>query len=187
MSLLLLGLVAGIGVRSLVAESGQGLARNERRASSGAAAQQLKSRIQSEQDVRDDSAAMARSRFVLREWLSDVRGCLEREAATRGLSLDLRCERALPEELESDPGWLGGLIVAMGREALDATADQKIVLEVADDAGETIRFEVDAGSVELTPLDAMERLAKEIGASFERGRPRRLALVVPQMAQAPTD
>ena len=89
----------------------------------------------------------------LRAWLADIRGCLEREAATRGLAVDVRCEKSMPTEFESDPGWLGGLVVAMGREALDATAEGRIVVEVFEDAGEALRVEVDAAPGALLQVE----------------------------------
>lgn len=118
-------------------------------------------------------------RFVLREWLADVRGCLEREAATRGLTLDLRCERALPREIEQDPLWLGGLLVSLGREALDATCSTRVALEVTDEGGDQLRFEVDAGDTELAPAAGMSVLAGRLGATLEGPRRGRIAVVVP--------
>ena len=121
---------------------------------------------------------IAREPFVLREWLADIRGCLERDAAMRGLALDLRCDRSLPEQLESDPGWLGGLVVAMGREALDATSGDRVRLEVMEDAGDRLRFELGANGVEFGPVSVMEEVAQQIGGHFENGREGRVALVL---------
>lgn len=115
----------------------------------------------------------------LREWLADIRGCLEREAATRGLAVDVRCEKSMPAEFESDPGWLGGLVVAMGREALDATAEGRIVVEVFEDAGEALRVEVDAGDVPLQSVAGMNEVATGVGGRLEAGAAGRLALIVP--------
>ena len=119
--------------------------------------------------------------FGLREWLSDVRGCLEREAATRGLGFALRCERSLPNEVLSDSAWLGGLLVALGREALDAAVDDKVSFEVSEEAGETLRFELDAGDVGLAASGGMTAAAARLGARLESERGGRLALVVPSM------
>ncbi len=121
---------------------------------------------------------VARESFVLRDWLADIRGCLERDAATRGLALDLRCDRSLPEELASDPGWLGGLVVAMGREALDATSGDRVRLDVLEDAGNRLRFELGANGVEFGPVSGMEEVAQLIGAHFENGQAGRVALVL---------
>ncbi|MEM9174920.1 MAG: hypothetical protein AAGC67_06775 [Myxococcota bacterium] len=117
---------------------------------------------------------------ALRDWLADIRGCLEREAATRGLAVGLRCEKSMPPEFESDPGWLGGLVVAMGREALDATADEKVLVEVLEEAGDTLRVEVDAGGVALRPIAGMHEVARNIGGRLEADRGR-LSLVVPSV------
>ena len=129
--------------------------------------------------VGADPIIVSPEAFALRAWLSDIRGCLEREAATRGLSLDLRCERSLPEAATSDPAWLGGLLVAMGREALDATSGERVVFEVIEDEGDTLRFEVDAGGVELCPVRGMREVAASVGGRLESAREGRLALVVP--------
>jgi hypothetical protein len=121
--------------------------------------------------------------IALREWLADVRGCLERDAARRGLGLGLRCERSLAGDLESDPAWLGGLVVALGREALDATSDARVRLEVREEPGRGVRFEFDAGGVSLAPVGEMEAVARRLGARFEGVDEARLALVVPRTAQ----
>lgn len=117
--------------------------------------------------------------FDLRAWLADVRSCLEREAAKRGLGLVVRCDRALPEEIRGDAGWLGGLLVALGREALDATGDDRVVLDVYADEARTLCFALDAGGAALGPVPAMESLAASLEARFEQTREGRLALVVP--------
>ncbi len=118
-------------------------------------------------------------RFVLRDWLADVRGCLEREAATRGLTLDLRCERVLPREIEQDPLWLGGLLVSLGREALDVTRSSRVALEVTGEGEDRLRFELDAGDTELASATGMQVIADRLGATLE-GRSRgRIAVVVP--------
>ena len=127
----------------------------------------------------DDGIRVAPRDFVLREWLADVRGCLEREAATRGLVLDLRCERSLPSELVQDPAWLGGLIVAMGREALDATTLDGVTLEVAEEQGRALCFELHAGEARLSPVAGMQEVAERIGARLESRRGGRMALVLP--------
>lgn len=118
-------------------------------------------------------------RFVLREWLADVRGCLEREAATRGLTLDLRCERALPREIEQDPLWLGGLLVSLGREALDATNSTRVALEVTGEGSDRLRFEIDAGDTDLAGAAGMGVLAVRLGATIEATRRGRIAIVAP--------
>ena len=128
--------------------------------------------VDAEIEVRAEDVA-------IREWLSDVRGCLEREAATRGLALDLRCERSLPDDVRSDPAWLGGLVVAMGREALDATADERVLVEVLEEADDALRFEVDAGGTSLVPVGGMQEVAACLGGRLESGRAGRLALVLP--------
>ena len=116
--------------------------------------------------------------FVLRDWLADVRGCLERDAATRGLMLDLRCDRGLPDQLESDPAWLGGLLVAMGREALEATSEERVRLDVVEDVGNTLRFELAAAGASLDPIQGMREVATRIGAHFEQAQEGRVALVL---------
>lgn len=123
-------------------------------------------------------------RFVLREWLADVRGCLEREAATRGLTLVLRCERALPREVEQDPLWLGGLLVSLGREALDATSSSRVALEVTDEGGDRLRFELDAGDTELASATGMRVIAGRLGATLEGPGRGRIAVVVPSASAA---
>lgn len=115
---------------------------------------------------------------VTREWLADVRGCLEREAAVRGLGLDLRCATAVPADVSLDPAWVGGLLVAMGREALDATDDDAVALEVTR-AEAALRFEIEAGGASLTPIAGMQTIARALGARFEAGQRGRLSLVVP--------
>ena len=66
----------------------------------------------------------------------------------------------------------------MGREALDATADDAIALAVSEsDAG--LRFEVEAGGVVLTPVAGMQTVARSLGARFEAGQEGRLSLVMP--------
>jgi hypothetical protein len=120
-------------------------------------------------------------RIVLRDWLADVRGCLEREAATRGLTLDLRCERSLPREFRQDPLWLGGLLVSLGREALDATRASRVALEVTESDGDRLCFEVDAGDTELEAVSGMQVIAERLGATLEgRGRGR-ISVVVPAL------
>ncbi|MAG33444.1 MAG: hypothetical protein CL908_21415 [Deltaproteobacteria bacterium] len=123
---------------------------------------------------------VTREGFVLREWLADVRSCLEREAATRSLRLDLRCEKSLPAELDQDPAWLGGLVVAMGREALDTASGGWVSLEVAEDVDDTLRFEIAAADSRLGPVCGMQEVAERIGGHIEEGREGRMALVVPQ-------
>lgn len=123
-------------------------------------------------------------RFVLRDWLADVRGCLEREAATRGLTLVLRCERALPREIEQDPLWLGGLLVSLGREALDATSSSRVALEVTDEGGDRLRFELDAGDTELASATGMRAIAGRLGATLEGPGRGRIAVVVPLASAA---
>jgi len=118
-------------------------------------------------------------RFVLREWLADVRGCLEREAATRGLTLDLRCERALPREVVQDPLWLGGLLVCLGREALDATRASRVALEVSGEPDDGLRFDLDAGDSDLVPAPGANALAARLGAELASGARGRLAIRLP--------
>ncbi len=141
--------------------------------------------VESAPVAADDGVALpdgvAPEIFALREWLSDVRGCLEREAATRGLGFALRCERAIPNQALADPAWLGGLLVAMGREALDAAAEDTVSFEVCEEAGDTLRFELDAGGVVLDPSGGMNVAAERLGGRLESGRNGRLALVVPSM------
>ncbi len=127
-------------------------------------------------------AALARQSIVLRDWLGDVRGCLERDAATRGLSLNLKCERSLPQLIEQDPAWLGGLLIAMGQEALDATSEERVIVRVREDAHEVLRFEVDAGPIELKPVEGMVALGNELGGHFESGRDGGLAFLMPLSA-----
>lgn len=126
-----------------------------------------------------DEPAIRRERFVLRDWLADVRGCLEREAASRGLTLVLRCDRALPREIEQDPHWLGGLLVSLGREALDATSATRVALEVRGGDDRALRFDLDAGEADLEPVGGMTAIAGRLGGAFEKGARGRLALVIP--------
>ncbi|MFK7897482.1 MAG: hypothetical protein AB8G23_16705 [Myxococcota bacterium] len=132
----------------------------------------------------DDRIDLDPQEFVLRDWLADVRGCLEREAAMRGLSLNLRCERSMPQCIEQDPGWLGGLVLAMGQEALDATGEDRVLVRVREDAHEVMRIEVDAGPVELSPVRGMMAVAEEMGGRFEMDGPSGLAFVLPMTAGA---
>lgn len=131
--------------------------------------------------VSEGEAALSlgREQINLREWLGDVRSCLEREAATRGLSLNLKCERSLPQSFEQDPGWLGGLVVAMGREALDATAEERVFVRVREDSHDVLRFEVDAGPIVLSPVQGMLAVAEELGGHFESDPDHGLALLLP--------
>jgi hypothetical protein len=132
-------------------------------------------------DAESGEAPVRPERIVLRDWLADVRGCLEREAATRGLTLDLRCERSLPREFQQDPLWLGGLLVSLGREALDATSASRVALEVTENEGARLRFELDAGDTELEPVPGMRVIAERLGATLEgRGRGR-ISVVVPAL------
>jgi len=154
------------------------------RPSVAAAPAQASPRVATADEASDDVAAdleMHPEPMVLREWLADVRGCLEREAATRGLAIDVRCERSLPDDLESDPGWLGGLVVAMGREALDATGEEKVRVDVTEDAGASLRVEVDAGGASLAPVAGMHEVAGGVGGRLESAKDGRLALVVPSV------
>ena len=130
-------------------------------------------------NVEDPEIVIENARFSVREWLADVRGCLEREAATRGLSLDLRVEKTLPDEANGDVAWLGGLVVAMGREALDATAVDRVNLRVYEDAADVLRIEIDAGNVDLAPVAGMRVVARSMGGRIETAAGGRLALVVP--------
>ena len=130
-------------------------------------------------DAGEESTPIRRERFVLRDWLADVRGCLEREAATRGLTLDLRCERSLPREIEQDPLWLGGLLVSLGREALDATRASRVALEVTGESDSALRFEIDAGDADLAAVTGMNVIAGRLGAELDKRGPGRLAVVIP--------
>ena len=133
-------------------------------------------------DVADSGAAseieIASEAFALRDWLSDVRGCLERDAATRGLALEMRCERSLPSELKSDPGWLGGLLVAIGREALDATSGEGVRLDVMEDAGDTLRFELEANGLAFSPVHGMQEVAEKMDGHFDTSGEGRVALIL---------
>ena len=129
----------------------------------------------------EGDAPIRPERFVLRDWLADIRGCLEREAASRGLTLALRCEKSLPREIEQDPLWLGGLVVALGREALDATSASRVALEVWADADADLRFELDAGESDLTAGSGMGVIAERLGASLESSGRGRIAIVVPSV------
>lgn len=119
-----------------------------------------------------------RELFVLREWLADVRSCLERDAARCGLGLDMRCARSLPQELEADPVALGALLLLLGREALDSTADEKVAIEVFEQAESTLRFELETGGTPLLPLVRLEAVAAQLGAALETGQAGRTALVL---------
>lgn len=134
-----------------------------------------------EADAEPGEAPVRPERFVVRDWLADVRGCLEREAATRGLTLDLRCERSLPREFEQDPLWLGGLLVSLGREALDATSASRVALEVTEDGGDRLRFELDAGDTELDSTPGMQGIAERLGATLEGPGRGRISVVVPAL------
>jgi hypothetical protein len=125
------------------------------------------------------SDAITREAFVLRDWLADVRGCLEREAASRGLTLDLRCERGLPRQLEQDPSWLGGLLVSLGREALDATRASRVALEVFEEGAGDLRFELDAGETEIVATPGADEIAFRLGAVLEPCGRGRLAIRLP--------
>ncbi len=135
------------------------------------------------EDAEDGDAPVRMERFVLRDWLADVRGCLEREAATRGLTLDLRCERTLPREIQQDPLWLGGLLVSLGREALDATCASRVALEVSEGDADRLCFELDAGDTDLEAGPGMQVIAGRLGAVLEgRGRGRLSVIVPAQLA-----
>lgn len=162
--------VAGLAVVFVLRSSGPRAAAGSAQASSGLAP--------SPPDGEHVSIDVVRETIELRDWLADILGCLEREAASRGLAVDLRCEKSIPPVFESDPGWLGGLVVAMGREALDATPEEKILVEVHEEAGGALRVEVDAGSVELRPIAGMNAVATEVGGRFEVGGGGRLALIL---------
>lgn len=116
--------------------------------------------------------------FVLRDWLSDVRSCLEREAARRGLTLEMRCARALPAEIESDPVGLGALLLALGRDALDGTAGDGISIDVLGGADADLRFELDVGDGAIVPPPDLGTFAAALGAEIEQGSDRRVALVL---------
>jgi hypothetical protein len=121
------------------------------------------------QNLTQSEISISSQVFSLREWLANIRGCLEREAATWGLGFDLRIERAVPDRVDGDPAWLGGLVVAMGREALDATSDSQVKVKVYDEAGDTLRIEVDAGNVGLAPVAGMQEVACSVGGEFRIG------------------
>lgn len=165
----LIGLVSGFALWALLRGASGHAAAGDRRS---AGSQTMGA------DGGSGEIEISRQAFVLREWLADVRSCLERDAATRGLVLDLRCDRSLPEELECDPGWLGGLLVAIGREALDATSGDRVRLDVLEDAGDTLRFELGADGVPFGPVCGMEEVAEKIGGHFESAREGRVALVL---------
>lgn len=116
--------------------------------------------------------------FVLRDWLSDVRSCLEREAARRGLALEMRCARALPPEIESDPVGLGALLLALGRDALDGTAGDRISIDVVGGPDANLRFELDAGDGSLVPPTGLGVFARTLGAEIESRSDHRVALVL---------
>lgn len=130
-------------------------------------------------ELGDADPVIRRERFVLRDWLADVRGCLEREAASRGLTLVLRCERSLPREIEQDPLWLGGLLVSLGREALDATSETRVALEVSGGDGHDLRFDLDAGEADLDAVGGMDAIVGRLGGSLEKLGRGRLAVVLP--------
>ncbi len=127
--------------------------------------------------ARTPSIEIAYEATVTRDWLADVRACLERDAATRGLALELRCARNVRTGFETDPGWLGGLIVAMGREALDATARDSVTVEVSD-SGAGLRFDVEAGGARLEPIAGMQGVARALGARFQAVEDHHLSLLV---------
>jgi hypothetical protein len=130
------------------------------------------------QPASPNELALDAQSVVTREWLADVRGCLEREAAIRGLKLELRCARTVRSAFSTDPAWLGGLIVAMGREALDATAQDGIALEVSDSAA-GLQFDFDAHGARLLPVAGMRDVARALGARFRTGKSGRLSLLYP--------
>ncbi|MBK7947695.1 MAG: hypothetical protein IPK00_02875 [Deltaproteobacteria bacterium] len=132
-----------------------------------------------EEGAGDAEPVIRRERFVLRDWLADVRGCLEREAASRGLTLVMRCERSLPREIEQDPLWLGGLLVSLGREALDATSETRVALEVSGASGRDLRFDLDAGEADLDAVGGMDAIVGRLGGSLEKLGRGRLAVVLP--------
>lgn len=116
--------------------------------------------------------------FVLRDWLSDVRSCLEREAARRGLALEMRCARGLPAEIESDPVALGALLLALGRDALDETAGTGISIDIVGSPEADLRFELDVGDGSLLPPPGLGRFARTLGAEIELDSDHRIALVL---------
>lgn len=116
--------------------------------------------------------------FALRAWLSDVRSCLEREAARRGLALEMRCARTLPSEIESDPIGLGALLLLLGRDALDGTAGDRISIDVVGGVEDGLRFELDVGDASLVPPPGLGALATALGAAIELGSDHRVALVL---------
>lgn len=126
--------------------------------------------------------AIFSERIILRDWLADVRGCLEREAASRGLTLVLRCDRALPREVELDPNWLGGLLIALGREALDATRASRVALDVYATEAAGLRFELDAGDTTLAAGSGMRTAALRLGAALDAPGRGRVAVEFPRMS-----
>ncbi|MBY0399649.1 hypothetical protein K2X89_05095, partial [Myxococcota bacterium] len=167
---------AGEGARAPAARAGG----RSSRGSLAAESHTTRSRVGGDSEgVDGETPTIRRERFVLRDWLADVRGCLEREAASRGLTLVLRCERTLPREIEQDPHWLGGLLVSLGRDALDATRATRVALEVSGGAGGDLRFDLDAGAADLEPVGGMGEIASRLGGSLEKTGRGRLALVLP--------
>ena len=87
----------------------------------------------------------------------------------------------MPREFRQDPLWLGGLLVSLGREALDATRASRVALEVTESDGDRLCFEVDAGDTELEAVSGMQVIAERLGATLEgRGRGR-ISVVVPAL------
>lgn len=143
------------------------------------AAGKLGSGTQAEADDPEDQPHLEAATFSLRDWLSDLRSCLERDAAEQERQLTMRCERAAAEEIASDAVQLGGLLVALGREALARTTGDGVAMEVSEEAGAGIRIEIAAGETTIRPAPAVRKLAASLGAHFVPCEAGRVALTVP--------
>lgn len=119
------------------------------------------------------------------EWLGDVRGCLERDAAREGQALVVRCERGLGDAVVADSIRLGGLFVAVGRRALDAAASSSaqaaspVKIEIRRDKPDQLRFEVDVPGLGPEIRAHLTSAAQQLGAAFEDPLSGDLALAIP--------
>ena len=119
------------------------------------------------------------------EWLGDVRGCLERDAAREGKALVLRCERGLGDAIVEDSIRLGGLFVAVGRRALSAVPpappgqSSPVKIEIRRGDPDQLRLEVGTPGIASEIRAHLDSAAQQMGAAFQETAGGALAIEIP--------
>jgi PAS domain S-box-containing protein len=106
--------------------------------------------------IEADKLDIERTDFRLSEVLDNVSTVIGHLAAAKGLELNFRVERDVPEHLMGDPLRLGQMLLNYGNNAVKFTDDGEIelrvsLLEATEDGGVLLRFDVRDTGIGLTP------------------------------------